>query len=88
MINIKNWNSSYYTNPQKMKAFISLIADPELNSGEIFYGVTLTTEQNTEIHQECHPNLNAACQSINEKFKHWNLKSTVAGDGCGSCSAH
>ncbi len=86
-----NWNSCQYTN-QGLKAIISLGASPGILDSEFYYYVTVLDEENNEMFQEEFPDIDAACNSINNKYADlWDfidLSQNQSTSGCGSCTAH
>ncbi len=95
MITQENWSYSYY-NMLELRAFISLAGEPDSlfpDQVNYIYTATITNQEHKEIFQASHSSLELAIEQINTKHSHWNfenplVKTSVADEGCGSCSAH
>ncbi len=91
MITQENWTHSYYNSP-KLRAFISIGAEPTLPKNSIFYIMNLTDHEHKEIFLKDFPTLNQAVREVNQKYNHWqfvdSMKKNDSDSGCGSCTAH
>lgn len=77
-----------YQTPERL-AFVSLGAAAE--SAQWIYSLTITDHDYRELFQEDFSDLNVALESINKKYRHWDLiiaGEKKSGDGCSSCHAH
>ena len=92
-IDKENWNYTFYQT-DKLKAFISLGAEPTENTDEctFMYFLTVTNIDDQEVFQQKYTSLQDSLRNINDRYSSWTLASksnkSDQSDGCSSCNAH
>lgn len=91
-IDNKNWTYTAYT-LDELQAFISFGADPDILSDNFTYYATVIDSEHNEVYQKDFPNIDSACDFLNNKYKGiWNFKNKLSqgtdSGGCSTCIAH